>query len=30
MNKPLCQGLSILEISKIAIYEFLYDYLHSN
>ena len=27
MNKPFYLGLSILEISKIVIYEFWYDYL---
>ena len=26
MNKPICLGLSILEISKILMYEFWYDY----
>ena len=26
MNKPICLGLSILEISKIIMYEFWYDY----
>ena len=25
-NKPVCLGLSILEISKILMYEFWYDY----
>ena len=27
MNKPVCLGLSILELSKILMYEFLYDYV---
>ena len=27
MNKPVCLGLSILEISKILMYEFWYDYM---
>ena len=27
MNKPVYLGASILELSKIAIYEFWYDYL---
>ena len=27
MNKPACLGLSILEISKIVMYKFWYDYL---
>ena len=27
MNKPVCLGLSILEISKIVMHEFWYDYL---
>ena len=26
MNKPVYLGLSILEISKIVVYEFWYDY----
>ena len=26
MNKPVCLGLLILEISKIVMYEFWYDY----
>ena len=25
MNKPVCLGVSILEISKIVMYEFWYD-----
>ena len=25
VNKPVCLGLSILELSKILIYEFWYD-----
>ena len=29
MNKPVYLGLSILELSKILIYEFWYDYLKS-
>ena len=29
MNKPVYLGLSILELSKILIYEFLYDYVKS-
>ena len=29
MNKPVYLGLSILELSKILIYEFGYDYLKS-
>ena len=29
MNKPIYLGLSILEISKITMYEFLYDYVKS-
>ena len=27
MNKPVCLGLLILELSKILIYEFWYDYV---
>ena len=27
MNKPVYLGLSILELSKILMYEFLYDYV---
>ena len=27
MNKPVCLGLSILEISKTLMYEFCYDYI---
>ena len=27
MNKPICLGLSILELSKILMYEFWYDYV---
>ena len=30
MNKPIYLGLSILEISKILMYEFWYDYMKSN
>ena len=26
MNKPVCLGLSILELSKILMYDFWYDY----
>ena len=29
MNKPICLGLSILEISKTLMYEFWYDYIKS-
>ena len=27
MNKPACLGLSALELSKILMYEFWYDYV---
>ena len=27
MNKPACIGLSILELNKIVMYEFWYDYV---
>ena len=27
MNKPVCLGLSILELSKIRMYEFWYNYV---
>ena len=27
MNKPVCLGLSILELIKISMYEFWYDYV---
>ena len=27
MNKPVCLGRSILELSKILMYEFFYDYV---
>ena len=27
MNKPVCLGLSILDLSKTLMYEFLYDYV---
>ena len=30
MNKPIYLGLSILEISKILMYEFWYDYMKQN
>ena len=30
MNKPVCLGRSILKITKILIYEFLYDYVKPN
>ena len=26
MNEPVCLGLSILELSKISVYDFLYGY----
>ena len=29
MNKPVYLGLSILELSKIVMYEFCYDYVKS-
>ena len=29
MNKPIYLGLSILDISKITMYEFWYDYVKS-
>ena len=29
MNQPVCLGLSILEISKILMYELCYDYIKS-
>ena len=29
MNKPVYLGLSILELSKILMYEFCYDYIKS-
>ena len=29
MNKPIFLGLSILELSKMLMYEFWYDYLKS-
>ena len=29
MNKPVCLGLSILELSKILMYEFWHDYVKS-
>ena len=29
MNKPIFLGLSILELSKILMYDFWYDYLKS-
>ena len=28
MNKPVCLGLSILELSKILMYEFWYHYVN--
>ena len=30
MNKPVYLGLSILELTKILMYEFWYDYLKPN
>ena len=30
MNKPVCLGLSILELSNILIYKFFYDYVKIN
>ena len=30
MNKPVCLGRSILKITKILIYEFLYGYVKPN
>ena len=27
MNKPVCSGLSILELRKIVMYQFWYDYV---
>ena len=30
MNKPVYLGLSILELSKILMYEFRYDYVEPN
>ena len=27
MNEPVCLGLSILELSKVLIYKFWYDYV---
>ena len=30
MNKPIYLGLSILEVSKILMYEFWYDYMKQN
>ena len=30
MNKPIYLGLSILELSKIVMYEFWYDYVKPN
>ena len=29
MNKPVCLGLSILELSKILMYKFWHDYVNS-
>ena len=30
MNKPICLGLSVLELSKILMCEFEYDYVKPN
>ena len=30
INKPVCLGLSILELIKIVIYEFCFDYIKTN
>ena len=30
MNKPVYLGMPILELSKILMYEFLYDYVHKS
>ena len=30
MNKPIYLGLSVLELSKIVLYEFWYDYVKPN
>ena len=30
MNEPVCLGLSTLELSKIVMYEFCYDYVKPN
>ena len=30
MNKPVCLGYSILELSKKLMYQFLYDYVNRN
>ena len=30
MNKPVCLGLLMLEISKIVMHEFWYDYANQN
>ena len=27
MNKPICLGLSMLELRKIVVYEFWFDYI---
>ena len=27
MNKPVCLGLSVIELSKMLMYEFWYDYV---